>query len=186
MVKTFKDPEGILARWLTRLQLYSFTIEYREGRKHINADTLSRLGHSLTTCKESPRLCKFAKCEECGPRRTTKEQLENIKVTQEDLDNFFMRVVQTRSKTQTGTRRSKRLAKKGGTVSTPVKQKLRKRARRERSDKLNRRAGRNLRRSQGTPEVDPANPDMNVDTSRHGPEDIPAEEEEKGLDTQGG
>ena len=176
-LKAFKDPEGILGRWLTRLQLYHFTIEYREGRRHINADTMSRLGHSLTTCKESPRLCKFAKCEECSPRRTTKEQLENIKVTQEDLDKFFMRAVQTRSRTSTGPRRSKRLAKQRGKVKavTPVKQRLQRRARGERNRKLNKRAGRSLKRSRGTPDVE--DPEQNVELSRHGPEETPAAEE---------
>ena len=38
----FKEPEGQLARWIERLQEYSFTIIHRQGRKHQNADALSR------------------------------------------------------------------------------------------------------------------------------------------------
>ena len=38
----FKNPQGQLARWIESLSQYSFTIQYRPGTKHINADTLSR------------------------------------------------------------------------------------------------------------------------------------------------
>ena len=38
----FKEPEGQLARWIERLQEYSFTIIHRQGKKHQNADALSR------------------------------------------------------------------------------------------------------------------------------------------------
>ena len=39
----FKSPEGQLARWLEKLQEYQFTIIHRPGRKHSNADALSRV-----------------------------------------------------------------------------------------------------------------------------------------------
>ena len=38
----FKNPEGQVARWIERLQTYSFTIQHRRGRRHGNADSLSR------------------------------------------------------------------------------------------------------------------------------------------------
>ena len=41
-LSNFKEPEGQLARWLERLQEYDFTITHRPGRKHQNADSLSR------------------------------------------------------------------------------------------------------------------------------------------------
>ena len=39
----FKEPEGQLARWLERLQEYDFEICHRPGKKHQNADVLSRI-----------------------------------------------------------------------------------------------------------------------------------------------
>ena len=41
-LQEFKEPEGQLARWLEKLQDYDFTIIHRPGRKHSNADALSR------------------------------------------------------------------------------------------------------------------------------------------------
>jgi hypothetical protein len=39
---SFKNLEGQTARWIQRLQEYNFTSEHRQGRKHNNADALSR------------------------------------------------------------------------------------------------------------------------------------------------
>ena len=39
---SFKEPEGQLAQWLECLQEFSFEIVHRSGRKHTNADALSR------------------------------------------------------------------------------------------------------------------------------------------------
>lgn len=39
----FKAPQGQLARWLEELSQYDFAIEHRAGRKHGNADAMSRL-----------------------------------------------------------------------------------------------------------------------------------------------
>lgn len=41
-LKNFKDPEGILARWLAVLDMYDMEIQHRPGSKHGNADSLSR------------------------------------------------------------------------------------------------------------------------------------------------
>jgi len=46
-LKTFKQPEGILARWIETLAEYDYVIEHRPGRLHSNADALSR-----ETCKQ--------------------------------------------------------------------------------------------------------------------------------------
>ena len=39
----FRNPEGQLARWLERLQEFNFEIVHRQGRKHGNADAMSRM-----------------------------------------------------------------------------------------------------------------------------------------------
>ncbi|XP_057691272.1 uncharacterized protein LOC130915330 [Corythoichthys intestinalis] len=39
----FKCPEGQLARWLEELSQYDFHIEHRAGKRHANADAMSRL-----------------------------------------------------------------------------------------------------------------------------------------------
>ena len=54
-LKQFKNPEGMLARWLSNLDTYDFTLEHRKGCFHGNADSLSR----------KPRHCKREDCPEC-------------------------------------------------------------------------------------------------------------------------
>ena len=48
----FKEPEGQVARWLEYLSQFNFDIEHREGRKHSNADALSRLPQYENTTAE--------------------------------------------------------------------------------------------------------------------------------------
>ena len=42
-LRNFHEPEGQLARWLERLQEFDFEIVHRRGKRHTNADALSRL-----------------------------------------------------------------------------------------------------------------------------------------------
>jgi hypothetical protein len=39
------DPQGLYARWILTLQEYNMKIKYRKGKKHQNADALSRRPH---------------------------------------------------------------------------------------------------------------------------------------------
>ena len=41
-LQSFKEPEGQLARWLEKLQEFHFRIVHRPGKKHANADAMSR------------------------------------------------------------------------------------------------------------------------------------------------
>lgn len=41
-LRSFKEPEGQVARWLETLDTYDFDLVHRPGKKHINADALSR------------------------------------------------------------------------------------------------------------------------------------------------
>ena len=45
----FKDPEGQVAGWLEALTEYDFKIKHRSGKKHQNADALSRREESSPT-----------------------------------------------------------------------------------------------------------------------------------------
>ena len=49
-LRNFRETEGQMARWLERLQEYDFTVVHRPGRKHQNADALSRV-----TCHQCGR-----------------------------------------------------------------------------------------------------------------------------------
>ncbi|CAG2228923.1 unnamed protein product [Mytilus edulis] len=40
---SMKEPEGQTARWITQLSEYEFSIEHREGKRHRNADGMSRI-----------------------------------------------------------------------------------------------------------------------------------------------
>lgn len=56
-LKNFKNPEGMLARWLSILDTYDFEIQHRSGAKHQNADAMSR----------HPKFkCHFNKCPDCS------------------------------------------------------------------------------------------------------------------------
>ena len=54
----FKEPTGQTARWMEKLQSFNFRIQHRQGKKHTNADALSRL-----PCKQCGRICHQDKRE---------------------------------------------------------------------------------------------------------------------------
>lgn len=47
------DPVGFLSRWKARLASYSFTAVHRAGKKHGNADSLSRIRHTTNNPDEN-------------------------------------------------------------------------------------------------------------------------------------
>ena len=110
-LKRFKDPEGILARWLMRLECYDFKLEFRAGAQHGNADSMSRRVNAPPICK-APRLCKFVQCTECGPFRTA-EQWKKLDIIDPDGGFAFLINAITRSQTKRKNlplRKSKRIA----------------------------------------------------------------------------
>ncbi len=57
-LRNFKEPEGVVARLITRLQPFDFKIVHRPGKHHSNADGLSL---------HASRPCKHDTCPECAP-----------------------------------------------------------------------------------------------------------------------
>ena len=50
---SFRDTDGLLARWIERLAIFDYVVTHRPGKLHSNADALSRLldeNHSADTC----------------------------------------------------------------------------------------------------------------------------------------
>jgi len=67
---TLKDPKGRIARWIEILSTYTFDIEYRPGKKHANADAMSRCPNPQSC------LCGFDELK-CGPcRKCHKRHIE--------------------------------------------------------------------------------------------------------------
>lgn len=59
-LKNFKQPEGMVARWIATLDTYDFQIEHRKGASHGNADGLSRIPR---------RCCQREECSQCSQKQ---------------------------------------------------------------------------------------------------------------------
>ena len=59
-LKNFKQPEGMVARWIATLDTYDFQIEHRKGASHGNADGLSRIPR---------RCCQREECRQCTQKQ---------------------------------------------------------------------------------------------------------------------
>jgi len=66
-LRTFKKPEGILARWIETLSEFEITIQHRPGRVHSNDDGLSR--HHCKQCwgrvPKEPWVDELQRANEC-------------------------------------------------------------------------------------------------------------------------
>ena len=66
-LKNFKEPEGMLARWIAALGEYQIEeIQHRPGIRHVNADVMSR--------RVPTRVCQRLDCPCCQPVRGLREQ----------------------------------------------------------------------------------------------------------------
>ena len=86
-----KEPKGRVARWIEILSAYQFSIEYRPGTSHGNADSLSRC--------DNPKDCHCAEVDDledlrCGPCGKCRKRLECVP------EPTFARAVNTRSKSR--------------------------------------------------------------------------------------
>ncbi len=83
----FWEPEGLVARWITRLHPFNFKIVHRPEKHHSHVDGLSR---------RTSRPCKRETCPECAPlfcQVTTEEQCKEyfdgyIEEAEDDSDIF--------------------------------------------------------------------------------------------------
>ena len=78
-LQTLKEPEGQLARWLEQLQEYEFEIIHRAGRRHLNADAMSR----RPPCSQCNRDDCVQNNTECSTREIQQQPLM-VDVLQEE------------------------------------------------------------------------------------------------------
>ena len=55
-LRNFKEPEGMIARWISIIETFDYELRYRPGRQHQNADALSR---------KPKRKCPNHSCHDC-------------------------------------------------------------------------------------------------------------------------
>ena len=80
----FREPEGQIARWIQKLQEYTFSIQHHVGHKHSNADSLSR------------RPCLEEMCRHCERLESKQESLESHCNPQFSLDTASMQQLSSR------------------------------------------------------------------------------------------
>ena len=68
-LRNFKDPEGMIARWLTVLETYNFIIQHRKGSNHGNADAMSRIQNHCYNDQQNPLSPCLRTCEKDGKLR---------------------------------------------------------------------------------------------------------------------
>ncbi len=88
----FKELEGMVARWITRLRLFHFKIVHRPGKHHSHADGLPR----RTSCSG-----KHDTCPECAPlqHKVTPEECMARVITSQDpylehFDDYMIQLVE--------------------------------------------------------------------------------------------
>jgi len=81
----FKNIEGQLSRWIEELSQYNMIIQHRSGKKHLNADGLSRIPDDLNTCNDyKPGVdLKNLPCGGCDFCTRARQQWETF---EEDVD----------------------------------------------------------------------------------------------------
>ena len=85
-LKNFKNPEGVIARWISIIDTYDMEIQHRKGSQHKNADGLSRT---------PKRKCKRENCPDCTEMEQGIEYFENVKTTDSKDDLNTVKDVQT-------------------------------------------------------------------------------------------
>ena len=84
----FKDLQGTMGRWLLHLQHFNYSIQYRPGKVHLNADALSR-----RPCPDSCTQC--TRLEEQNELKETEEQPSTLWLGQIQLGPDQLAMVPT-------------------------------------------------------------------------------------------
>ena len=78
-----KEPKGRIARWIELLSEYDFSIEYRSGNKHTNADALSRCPNPWDCqCSDIDNL----EVHRCGPCEKCKNRMADMKGSEDKFE----------------------------------------------------------------------------------------------------
>lgn len=75
---SLKEPKDRIARWIETLSAFDFVVEYRPGKKHGNADAMSRC--PIAEGCQCPEACDELTLK-CGPCRKCRNRLENSEET---------------------------------------------------------------------------------------------------------
>ena len=89
---SFKNPSGLLARWLEELSQYDMVIQYRKGRTHSNADGQSRIPDTVPFCKFYVSDCKPSELP-CGGCHFCLKAHKEWSRFEEDVDDVVPLVV---------------------------------------------------------------------------------------------
>ena len=82
-LRSFREPEGQVARWLEQLAEFDFDVEHRPGRKHRNADAFSR-----HPCSQSEDESSTIAVDQCNLSNFPAQQ--NSLFPQQTYDNYRM------------------------------------------------------------------------------------------------
>ena len=93
-LKSFKDSDGVLARWIEKLEAFDFTIVHRPGHLHSNADALSRLPECSFDC--------FVECDVDSPTENLNTSMGQATVisnnTSTELEHLVKHVAEQTAK----------------------------------------------------------------------------------------
>jgi hypothetical protein len=82
---SFKEPTGRVARWIEVMSAYDFSIEYRPGKRHGNADGMSRcLDPRIRQCQINFNSVAL----KCGPCRKCLKKSELMQATTPDVEKI--------------------------------------------------------------------------------------------------
>lgn len=85
-LQSFRDPEGQLARWLEKLQQFNFNIIHRQGKRHQNADALSRLPCNQCGRSEDQTVAHISQVPKEHPHQS---EVRNLQQGDPDIDTVL-------------------------------------------------------------------------------------------------